>query len=64
MYLKGSAELIAKRLASREHHFAKGNLLDSQFQQLEEPKDALVIDIDQTVDQIVEEILVRLKLNA
>lgn len=62
VFLKGSQELIAQRLASRANHFAKGNLLASQFQQLEEPTNALEIDIGQTVDAIVEEIVRKLRL--
>ena len=62
VYLRGTPELIAERIAARPHHFAKGNLLESQFQQLEEPPNALVIEIDQTVDAMVTEIVKRLEL--
>lgn len=62
VYLRGTPELIAERIAARPHHFAKGNLLESQFQQLEEPTNALVIEIDQTVDAMVTEIVKRLEL--
>jgi len=37
VYLKGSRELIARRLAERHGHFMPPALLDSQFATLEEP---------------------------
>ena len=37
VYLRGSRELIAKRLAERQGHFMPASLLDSQFATLEEP---------------------------
>ena len=35
-------------------------LLDSQFAILEEPEDAIVVKVDQTPEQIVTEVLLRL----
>jgi gluconokinase len=63
VYLHGSQELIASRLQLRHHHYAKLDLLPSQFEQLEEPTDALAVDIDKTVDEIVNEIVAKLDLN-
>ena len=37
VYLQASRELIAKRVASRTHHFTPAALVDSQFDALEEP---------------------------
>ena len=37
VYLHGSRELIATRLATRQGHFMPSSLLDSQFATLEEP---------------------------
>jgi gluconokinase len=45
VYLKGSDRLIRERLQHREHHFMKPQMLASQFADLEEPVDAIVIDI-------------------
>lgn len=53
VYLKGSRDLIAARIAERKHHFMNKNLLDSQFETLEEPRDVVVIDVDATPDAIV-----------
>jgi gluconokinase len=60
VYLKGSSELIGQRLQSRHGHFAGLELLASQFATLEEPRDAITIDVNQSIDSAVEEILFRL----
>lgn len=57
VYLRGSQELIRSRLAARVGHFAKLELLASQFEQLEEPVGAITIDIEQSVDQVVNDIV-------
>ena len=57
VWLKGDRQLIASRLAIREHHFAKSNLLASQFDQLEEPHGAITIEINRSVEAIVDEIV-------
>ena len=46
VYLKGSRELILQRLRARHGHFATESILDTQFRDLEEPEDALVVVID------------------
>lgn len=60
IYLKGSYELIRQRLAERKGHFADEHILAGQFADLEEPMDAIVIDITPPVESIVEEICRRL----
>ena len=61
IYLKGSYKLIWSRMASRKDHYMKPEMLKSQFDALEEPTDALVIEISHSVDEIVQEILLHLK---
>ncbi len=56
VYLRGSYELIAQRLASRHGHYMNPQLLRSQFDTLEEPKDTVTIDVGPPVAQIVKEI--------
>jgi len=56
VYLKGDAETIAPRLAGRMGHFMPPTLLASQFATLEEPDDAIVVDIAQPVAAQVEAI--------
>lgn len=72
VFLKGSPELIAARMAARKGHFFQGvsttttaggtaapTLLDSQFATLEEPTgdEAMIVNVDQTPDEIVGDIL-------
>jgi gluconokinase len=54
VYLKGSRRLIEHRVEEREHHFMSKDLLASQFDTLEEPRDAIVTGVDATPDSIVE----------
>lgn len=44
VYLKGSETMIRARLQLRQHHFMTARMLASQFADLEEPADAMVID--------------------
>jgi gluconokinase len=55
--LDGSKEMIAERLAKRNHEYMNPNLLDSQFATLEPPSDALCIVNDKPPEKIVDEIL-------
>ncbi|MEP7328582.1 MAG: gluconokinase, GntK/IdnK-type [Betaproteobacteria bacterium] len=48
VHLRGDAETIAARLAVRSHKYMPASLLLSQFATLEEPADALVVDIRET----------------
>ena len=45
VHLKGPKALIARRLATRQHRYMPATLLNSQFATLEEPSDALSVDI-------------------
>ena len=62
MYLHGSEELIAQRLAARTGHFMPPSLLHSQFEALEPPDDAIRVEISPPVPEIVAEIRKKLKL--
>jgi gluconokinase len=53
VYLKGNYDLIWPRMAARAGHFMKPALLQSQFDTLEEPADALTVDASLPVDEIV-----------
>ncbi|HJU28866.1 MAG TPA: gluconokinase, GntK/IdnK-type [Candidatus Binataceae bacterium] len=59
-YLKGERDLIARRLAGRRNHFFDPALLASQFDTLEEPRDAIVEDIGRDPDTIAKSICARL----
>ncbi len=56
VYLKGTVELLRERLARRQDHFIRPELLDSQLAILEEPADALVVDAALRPDEIVRQI--------
>jgi carbohydrate kinase (thermoresistant glucokinase family) len=53
VYLKGDAATIEPRLKRRAGHFMPASLLPSQFATLQEPHDAIVVDIRQPVDDQV-----------
>jgi gluconokinase len=61
IYLKGDAETIAPRMASRRGHFMPASLLESQFAALEEPADAIVVDVRQSIEAQVREIAIALQ---
>jgi gluconokinase len=62
VYLKGSEELIQQRLKQRTGHFMNPDLLKSQFADLQEPDDAIVIEIDRSPTEIVHQIATKLSL--
>ena len=62
VYLKGTYEVISRRLGLRKGHFATEKLLASQFAILEEPEDGVVVDVEQSPENIVKEIRERLGL--
>lgn len=56
VYLQGTRDQLAERLAARTGHFMPAGLLDSQLATLEEPTAAeqpLVVTIDQPVEAVV-----------
>lgn len=61
VYLKGSYDLIWSRMQTRTDHYMQSNLLKSQFDALEEPSDALVVDIGQEPGAICDFILSKLQ---
>ncbi|HEY0713783.1 MAG TPA: gluconokinase [Polyangia bacterium] len=56
VHLKGDPKLIHERLAARQGHFMKDNLLASQLATLEEGPDTLVFDITPPPETIVQNI--------
>jgi gluconokinase len=61
VYLKGSPEVLREHIEGRHGHFAGESLLPSQLATLEEPTDAVVVDVSETPQQIVDEICARLQ---
>ena len=65
VYLTGSKEKIADRLARRRRHFMPALLLDSQLSDLEPPgpdEKSITVDMNGTADQQADEIISRLRL--
>ncbi|WP_191283314.1 gluconokinase [Pseudolysinimonas yzui] len=63
VYLHGSPELLAARMAQRDGHFMPPSLLESQLATLEEPsadEDAIPVDVALQPDEIVELVVDRL----
>jgi gluconokinase len=53
VYLQGTYEQIKTRLTNRSGHYMSADMLESQFQTLEEPQDILTIDISNSPQDIV-----------
>ena len=62
VYLKGTTQLLRERLRARVGHFMTERMLQSQLAALEEPEDALVVDIERSPAEIVAEIRAALRL--
>jgi gluconokinase/shikimate kinase len=65
VFLRGSEEQIAERLAARHGHFMPADLLQSQLADLEPPRPdepAITVDIGPAPDAIAQEIIDRLDL--
>lgn len=61
IFLQGTPELIFERLKKRTQHFMPPSLLQSQFDALEIPVNAITIDIEMDTDSIVATILQQLQ---
>jgi gluconokinase len=65
VFLDGTKDLVAQRLAARKGHFMPPGLLDSQFRTLEPPQPGerpVTVSIDASVDGIVDNIVRQLEL--
>ena len=56
VYLKAQSDLIRSRLDTRVGHYMPQRLIESQFLDLEEPKEAIIIDAAGPPERIVETI--------
>jgi gluconokinase len=62
VYLKGTPQLLQQRLHSRHRHFMTEQMLPSQLAALEEPENAVAVDIDSSPAEIAAEIRAKLGL--
>ncbi|MEA5572898.1 gluconokinase, GntK/IdnK-type, partial [Calothrix sp. UHCC 0171] len=60
VYLQGSFAIICERLHQRQNHFMSAQLLQSQFDIVEEPIDAIKVDIAGSQAEILAKILQQL----
>ena len=60
VYLKGTKEFILQRMQNRKKHFMPTSLIDSQLVALEEPTDAITVDIESSPEAIVRKIISQL----
>ncbi len=58
IFLHGSFDLIWQRMQARKNHYMKADMLQSQFDTLEPPgaDEAVIINIDQSIETILEQI--------
>jgi gluconokinase len=56
VYLQGTRDLLWQRISSRKGHFMKPAMLESQLATLEEPTNALTLNIAPGPDQLVAKI--------
>lgn len=59
IYLRGSYELIWSRMSTRTGHYMKPEMLRSQFNALEEPKDAFALDVSISFEDMIDKIVAR-----
>ncbi len=57
IYLSGTFEEISERLRQRKNHFMPAGLLQSQFDALEIPLDAITVSIMKTPERILSEVI-------
>jgi gluconokinase len=59
VFLRGDAELIAERMRQREH-FMPVSLLETQLATLEPPTNAIIVDIAQPLEIMLEQVIAQL----
>jgi gluconokinase len=57
VYLRGEPELLRRRLPERRGHFFDPGLLSSQLETLEEPANAVVVDIDADLETVTDRVV-------
>jgi gluconokinase len=60
-YLKGSQELMHGRVSERKGHFAGESILVDQFAVLQEPHNAITVDVSAAPEHIVAEVIAQMK---
>jgi len=63
VYLRGTYDVMRQRIEFRHGHFAGEGILAGQFADLEEPRDALVLDVSRSPQQLAAEVIASLHLS-
>jgi len=58
-YLRGSYDQMRRHIEARHGHFAGESILAGQFTDLEEPHNALVLDVSRAPEELVAEIVAK-----
>lgn len=64
VYLHAGFSLLQERLKNRRGHFMKAEMLKSQLETLEEPRDALYVEASDPPEQLIQEITDKLGLTS
>ncbi len=62
VYLRGTYEVMRHHIEARHGHFAGESILAGQFADLEEPRDALALDVSHSPEQLAGEVIANLHL--
>lgn len=62
VFLQGDYELISQRMKSRKDHYMPESLLQSQFETLEAPANAIMVDVNKEPEEIVNTIKNKLNI--
>lgn len=57
IYLKGSYDMLYRRIKNRRYHYMPAELLKSQFDTLEEPQNAITVDASGTPEETLAKVL-------
>lgn len=57
VFLKAPKEVVRQRIRARHGHFFDPELLDSQYDVLEEPVDGLVVDATRPIEDVVDDVV-------
>lgn len=64
VYLRGSFDLIRSRVEARRHRYMPASLLQSQFDTLEPPAEAIDVDVSRDIEMSLKTILASLDARA
>jgi gluconokinase len=63
VYLRGTYDVMRQRIEFRHGHFAGQGILAGQFADLEEPRNAVVLDVSRSAQQLAAEVIAGLHLS-